>query len=324
MSFHENEPEATNALFEKSLENVPPPLRRATLRMEFPPSYVLLGVYRLFTDKALYKPAWDKCKHGTRRGAIVGAVWAFLTFAIQKKFIQVFLSNSPKIAGLSDDTMFGYKVPFNVHTYAALMIVGSQLTYILRFFLSRNIRIARDRAWDQTVASRGKGPDFWQPYVEEWEHPPRLDLDSKTHKFVEKWLGGWFGLFIVKRVLLSPFQVYPFVGLAITAWFKALGTSHFLHRRYFEAKKMTKQQIAIYMEERKWSYRIFGFTAALLEGLPIIGLVFTVSNRVGAAMWAYGRFPFALWLLKSSNVSADLEKRQHFVAEERRISSKTD
>ena len=129
------------------------------------------------------------------------------------------------------------------------MIVGSQVTYILRFFLSRNIRIARDRAWDQTVASRGKGPDFWQPYVEEWEYPPRLDLESKQQKFIEKWLGGWFGLFIVKRgtlylklfslldserfglVLLSPFQVYPFVGLAVSAWFKALGTSRFLHRR---------------------------------------------------------------------------------------------
>jgi len=85
---------------------------------------------------------------------------------------------------------------------AALMIVGSQVTYILRFFLSRNIRIARDRAWDQTVASRGKGPGFWQPYVEEWEYPPRLDLDSKKHKFIQKWLGGWFGLFLIKRGML--------------------------------------------------------------------------------------------------------------------------
>ena len=85
---------------------------------------------------------------------------------------------------------------------AALMIVGSQVTYILRFFLSRNIRIARDRAWDQTVASRGKGPEFWQPYVEEWEHPPRLNVESKQNKFIEKWLGGWFGLFVVKRGII--------------------------------------------------------------------------------------------------------------------------
>ena len=36
---------------------------------------------------------------------------------------------------------------------------------------------------------------------------------------------------------------------------------------------------------------VFGFAAALLEGLPVIGLVFTISNRVGAAMWAHGGSP---------------------------------
>jgi hypothetical protein len=35
---------------------------------------------------------------------------------------------------------------------------------------------------------------------------------------------------------------------------------------------------------------VFGFTAALPESLPIIGLAFTISNRVGAAMWAHGEF----------------------------------
>lgn len=65
---------------------------------------------------------------------------------------------------------------------------------------------------------------------------------------MRKWLGGWFGLFVVKQgewfcqfidrfsfivsvVLLSPFQIYPLVGMIVTAWFKALGTSRFLHRR---------------------------------------------------------------------------------------------
>lgn len=80
--------------------------------------------------------------------------------------------------------------------------MGSQITFILQFFLKRNIRIARDRAWDQTVASRGKGSDFWQPYVEEWQNPPLLDLSSKAHLFVNKWLGG-FGLFVVKRSTFS-------------------------------------------------------------------------------------------------------------------------
>ncbi|KAL9716764.1 hypothetical protein Ac2012v2_001215 [Leucoagaricus gongylophorus] len=84
---------------------------------------------------------------------------------------------------------------------------------------------------------------------------------------------------------------------------------------------MTPQQVNVFMEERKWDYRgkfeatppslffscaevlsftVFGFVAALLEGIPIFGLVFMISNRVGAAMWAH-----------------DLEKRQHYIAEER-------
>lgn len=52
--------------------------RRAHLReerMEFPPLYVVVGVYRLFTDKNLYVPVWQKCKHGAVRGAVVGLAW---------------------------------------------------------------------------------------------------------------------------------------------------------------------------------------------------------------------------------------------------------
>lgn len=74
---------------------------------------------------------------------------------------------------------------------------------------------------------------------------------------------------------------------------------------------MTPDQVAVFIEERKWDYRsmlslpdarrhadrftvAFGFTAAILEGLPVIGLVFTISNRIGAAMWAVGEFSSCL------------------------------
>lgn len=61
---------------------------------------------------------------------------------------------------------------------------------------------------------------------------------------------------------------------------------------------------------------MFGFAAALLEGLPIIGLVFTISNRIGAAMWAHGvqsvSCPVNRLLIPANT---DLEKRQHFVAD---------
>jgi hypothetical protein len=33
---------------------------------------------------------------------------------------------------------------------------------------------------------------------------------------------------------------------------------------------------------------VFGFAAALLETLPFFGLFFSISNQIGAAMWAHG------------------------------------
>lgn len=78
-------PEAQNALFEpdlsqpiphnNKLENVPPSLQRANLRLHFTPTYAIVGVYRLFTDEKLYVPAWEKCKHATVRGVVVGVLW---------------------------------------------------------------------------------------------------------------------------------------------------------------------------------------------------------------------------------------------------------
>jgi hypothetical protein len=74
---------------------------------------------------------------------------------------------------------------------ATIIFLSSQVDFILTFFLRRNIRIARDRAWAQTVASRGKGPDFWQPYVEEWEFPPFVDetTQGKFKHFVSTGVG---------------------------------------------------------------------------------------------------------------------------------------
>ncbi|KZT18697.1 hypothetical protein NEOLEDRAFT_1103233, partial [Neolentinus lepideus HHB14362 ss-1] len=274
--------------------DVPPTLARAEARLQFPPTYAIVGVYRLFTDKTLYVPAWKKCEHGVVRGLAVGGVWALMTFGVQRKFVELFLIKSPRVTGLSTSTILGYPVPFDLPTYAALLFLSTQLTGILTFFLARNIRVARQRVYDQTVASRGKGPAFWQPYVEEWDRPPAV---REGWAVSEKLLASAFGRFFVRRVLLLPFDIVPVVGILISAWLRALGTARHLHKPYFAAKKMSKHQVAVFIAERKWEYRAFGFAAALLEGLPVIGLLFTLSNRIGAAMWAH-----------------DLEKRQHYVA----------
>lgn len=59
-------------------------------------------------------------------------------------------------------------------------------------------------------------------------------------------------------------------------------------------KMMTQLEEELFIVERLAQFRMFGFTAALLEHLPIVGIAFSISNRIGAAMWAH-----------------DMEKQQH-------------
>ena len=69
-----------------------------------------------------------------------------------------------------------------------------------------------------------------------------------------------------------------------------------------------------------WCIAVFGFAAALLETLPFIGLLFSISNQIGAAMWAHGMLTCCIYenLSISANTDLDLEKRQHWFLEKKR------
>jgi hypothetical protein len=128
---------------------------------------------------------------------------------------------------------------------ATLIILSSQITFLFNLFLSRNLRIAHEHAWGQTIASRGKGPSFWQPYVEEWDLPPAVDINqwmglekakNKLVRFAIKKCGLAHGfknpsdIDLTTIVILIPLHVVPVGGLFVTAAFKALDTAHHLHK----------------------------------------------------------------------------------------------
>ena len=79
---------------------------------------------------------------------------------------------------------------------ATVMFISSQVEMIITFFLSRNLRIARERAWYQTVKSRGKGLEFWGPYVEEWQTPPQVD---ESGGWWYKWVSNGLARLIIRR-----------------------------------------------------------------------------------------------------------------------------
>ncbi|KZO91221.1 hypothetical protein CALVIDRAFT_505877 [Calocera viscosa TUFC12733] len=263
--------------------------------LNFLPAYCIVGLYRLLTDPKVRTPVWDKCRHGVQRGAVVAAVWSVATWPFQKAYVEWFLMKTPKFTSMSTPTLLGYNLPFHISpvTWATLLVLSTQSDFILHFFLSKNLRIARARAYDLTLLSRNKPAEFWGTYVEEWKEPPPIAGREGGFKLINI-ASSRFGAIALRQAIVFPLiAISPLFSLLVNASLRALGMAKTLHAPYFVQKKMTPAQVTVFMEERKWDYRSFGFAAALFESVPFVGILLSVSNRIGAAMWAF-----------------DLEKRQ--------------
>lgn len=115
-------------------------------------------------------------------------------------------------------------------------------------------------SWWQETAWLGLGDQMAGPVHYQERSEPTDDL-----------FACWQTYGICCLVLLTMFSFYPFIGIFITAWFKALGTVHGLHNQvvlhfpfvhfahgifqYFDTKEKTLHQISVFMEEHKWDYQ---------------------------------------------------------------------
>ncbi|WVR06044.1 hypothetical protein IAU60_003072 [Kwoniella sp. DSM 27419] len=288
--------------------------------LHFPPFYTVVGLYRLLTDPSIRKPVLDKVKHASVRGLIVGAIYAGVSWRYIDWFVRHFLVGSGGIWGLfkgNDKVREGagtegtvnvglgrFSIPVDVVLYTHLLILLPQLSSILRFFVYKNLKLARSRAYALTVSSRGKPREFWsQGYIEEWAEPPQsrsgdVGADGRRVRQDTKWISWilwWPTQLVLRKYLFLPLSPsLPLLTPLVTSFLRSITTGEYLHQPYFDTKGMSNDEIWRWVEERKWAYRAFGFAASLVESIPIFGLFFSISNRIGAAMWAF-----------------DMEKRQH-------------
>ncbi|ODN90207.1 hypothetical protein L198_06225 [Cryptococcus wingfieldii CBS 7118] len=285
--------------------------------LHFPPLYIVVGLYRLLSDPSIRSPVFDKIKHATARGLIVGAVYAVFSWNFLNWVIRRFLMGGSwwkkgeevmkeSVDGTVRVGLGRWGVTLDVVLYTHLLILLPQLSSILRFFIYKNLKLARSRAYALTVSSRGKPREFWsQGYIEEWAQPPvmagTIDKNGKRMRQSSVWLSWilwWPTQLVMRKYLLLPLSpTLPLLSPLLTALLKSLHTASYLHQPYFSSKNMSDEQVWRWVEERKWAYRVFGFVAAWVESVPLLGLGLSIGNRVGAAMWAF-----------------DMEKRQHLFA----------
>jgi hypothetical protein len=239
--------------------------------------------------------------------------------------VTYILSRSPlSPKNIHDAAFFGVS-PIVYTTWALLL---GQLSTLLEWALSRELKKAREEAYEATVRSRGKEEGWWGEYEEEWLEPPvgKAQRAAEKQGFYQKLstplvrvvlLKGAFSrssslslsanLRSLRAVLLTPLSFIPFLSLTVMAAIRSLTLGRNLHRPFFAAKKMSyvctltfllrpsltiaihfrPTQVDLWVTERQLQYRSFGFVASLLERIPFVGLFFSISNRIGAAMWAH-------------------------------------
>lgn len=65
--------------------------------LHIPPFYTIVGLYRLLTDEFIRQPVFDKVKHATIRGLVVGAVYAVGSWRVMGWVIRTFIVGGPGV-----------------------------------------------------------------------------------------------------------------------------------------------------------------------------------------------------------------------------------
>ncbi|KAH9823489.1 hypothetical protein DFH28DRAFT_922363 [Melampsora americana] len=258
--------------------------------LSFPPIYLFIGIYRLTTDSKLWYPIWKDCKSSIKFTIFLSIGTSIISYPIITIWVKFFMKTSNLIT-YTEEASF---LKLSVKNLAVFSILITQISWLIEWSLKRKLSKSRKFVYQLTLESRDKPKSFWGNYIEEWEIAPVEKAQKRLSKL--KWyntLSGPVVRFFVLKVLLIPLHFVPFLNTIIISFLSSLTLSERLLEPYFKSKQMTELQISIFITERERELRLLGFFSSLLQRTPLLGIIFSISNRIGIAMYAH-----------------DLEKRQ--------------
>lgn len=93
---------------------------------------------------------------------------------------------------------------------------------------------------------------------------------------------------IVEFVLVLPLNLIPVVGVPLFLFLTGYRAGPLLQWRYFKLKGFTKadRNAFIKVKDHRWKYTWFGFTALLLQLVPVLSLLFLFTTAAGSALLA--------------------------------------
>ncbi|KAJ3553093.1 hypothetical protein NM688_g3801 [Phlebia brevispora] len=192
--------------------------------------------------------------------AILFAVLAFFTYLPQAALLSV---------------VTGFLGPV-----LAILLLGAESIFLLTF-LAKPLLLepALQHVFDSTLISRGQ---------------LQLVKDGKT-KFasVTDRTGALFRPLqalsrngVATYLLTLPLNIIPVLGTISFVCINGHRAGPGWHARYFQLKGFDSHRRLEFVKTHQAEYTAFGVGALVLSFVPIIGLLFTFTNTVGAALWA--------------------------------------
>ncbi|KAI0091479.1 hypothetical protein BDY19DRAFT_930665 [Irpex rosettiformis] len=162
----------------------------------------------------------------------------------------------------------------------ALFLLGAESIFLLSFFAKALfLEPTLQFVFDATLREQGQG---------------QLVKDGKTRSSVLQERGNALlrpiqalsrdG--VLRYIITLPINLIPVFGTIAFLCINGHRAGPSWHARYFQLKGLTASQRKAFIERHRAEYTAFGVGALIFSFIPIIGLVFTFTNTVGAALWA--------------------------------------
>ncbi|KAF9532409.1 hypothetical protein CPB83DRAFT_891137 [Crepidotus variabilis] len=226
-------------------------------------SYPILGITYLVSHPNLYSAvAPVVVKALTTSLAITGAMF-FFTFIPQLAICALFSGPLAFIPAIT-------------------LVLGE--SYVLITFVSKAffLNTAQDKIFDAVLLQQGN-----QSLVEKGR---QVKSNSAGFKVLGKSLMKPLDRFskdgVIRYIISLPLNSIPGVGTVLFLLYNGVKSGPGFHARYFQLKNFDKSTRDSFVQSRRGAYTAFGATALALNLVPVVGLLFTLTSTIGAALWA--------------------------------------
>ncbi|KAF2090022.1 hypothetical protein K490DRAFT_62896 [Saccharata proteae CBS 121410] len=225
--------------------------------------YPLKGIAYFLTHRDLWRPLKSKLAPIVTTGVGVTTLMFVVAYLPQAAMLAIF--NGP-LAALS--------------TILLVLSESSTISNILsRTFFIEDALID---TFDGTLVSR----NMTSIVSEGRQVRPGSDSIAKLGKLLKKPFARFTPKAMIRYLMYLPLNFIPVIGTVLFVVLQGRKAGPNAHARYFQLKGMNNSQKEEFIEKRQAAYTSFGVPAVLLELIPVVGLFFSFTNTVGAALWA--------------------------------------